>query len=318
MADFQDFEESDLAFNEDRSLAANAWVARTRASGGEYETWYEWAVWDAETGERLVDGNCDFTTGMWGRSGRELEGIEFVGPRTVVVRTSDGEERVEVPEPKGRVERGENLVRLSFWGNRLGPDLTAEIASSPRLRRVTELDLRGNAIGRKGAEALAAPRRLRWLEALAIADSDVDAEALGTLRARFGDRLQVTSDAPRRAEGARPYFTGDEYRRALGRVSESLKASGHDVALVHAGEAGAAISAALKGGGSPPTLVVYLPGAPLVPRDPFRTFEIEPAIAGQGSEVSVEGLYLRCRRPLADRGRAVLAQAQEALLLERG
>jgi hypothetical protein len=140
---------------------------------------------------------------------------------------------------------------------------------------------------------------------------------LKLLRARFGDKLQVTTDKPPCAEGARPFFTPEEYGKAVRKISKALKDDGYEVATAHVGDAATAIGAALGKGGDPPMVVVHLPGATLIPRDPATSFQIEPALAKAGKGVSVEGLYLRCRKSLADRARPILARFQEALLQER-
>jgi hypothetical protein len=301
--EFWDFDERELAWNPDKSLAAASWVDGQRASGGEYDTTYKWAVWNAATGEELACGYCTHTGGLWGESGETLEEVGWENG-VFVVTTSEGTKRPSIPKPSGKAMPGDQIIFMSFYGNRLGEELVVQIASGSAFRRLTELDLRGNKIGAKGAQALAESTQLRRLEALHVLESDAPKKAIAALKKRFGDKLKVWIGSVPMKDDERPFWTGEEYRAALAAVAKALRDETYDTAEQHSG-------------GPHPAFVVFLPGAKLVPRDPTTSFTIEPAPAKQGSIVSVEALTLHCARHLGDRARKILERLQEAMLAER-
>jgi hypothetical protein len=132
------------------------------------------------------------TRGLWGESGETLGEVGWENG-VFVVTTSNGRQRPSIPKPSRKAKPGDQIIYMSFYGNRLGEELVVQIASGSAFRRLTELDLRGNKIGPKGAQALAGSTQLRRLEALHVLESDAPKKSLDALRKRFGDTSRCGS-----------------------------------------------------------------------------------------------------------------------------
>ncbi len=88
------------------------------------------------------------------------------------------------------------LRALSLWWNAMGDKGAIALAASPVLRSIRQLDLCNNNIAAKGGLALAASPHLDDIELLDLSANDVG-DAAAALRARFGARVRLlaTSDA---------------------------------------------------------------------------------------------------------------------------
>ena len=65
------------------------------------------------------------------------------------------------------------------------------LAASPRLARLTELDLRDNRITDVGAVALAGSPHLAQLDEISLYGNPISRAARAELRERFGERVRV-------------------------------------------------------------------------------------------------------------------------------
>jgi uncharacterized protein (TIGR02996 family) len=83
------------------------------------------------------------------------------------------------------------LLALFLSENAVGDEGAAALAGSPQLSGLAALHLRANAITDAGALALADSPHLDSLEILAVADNHISKQAIGRLRARFGDGVVV-------------------------------------------------------------------------------------------------------------------------------